>query len=135
MDVLNSRAETFLGISYTVITSRRDEVVTPSDLATVLPRADVVVLASPATAEARGLVDDAFLARLRPGSILVNTSRGDVVDEAVGVEAGDDLLGVTPRVGLGIRPRRAWPDRRLACKAARLRVPCRPFHPFIRIKG
>ena len=29
MDALNSRAETFRGISYTVITSRRDEVVTP----------------------------------------------------------------------------------------------------------
>ena len=35
----------------------------------------------PATAATRHLIDGAALARVRPGAILVNTARGDVVDE------------------------------------------------------
>jgi len=42
--------------------------------------ADVISLHVPLTAETRGMVDGALLARLRPGAILVNTARGAVVD-------------------------------------------------------
>jgi phosphoglycerate dehydrogenase-like enzyme len=45
----------------------------------LLPRADVVVLVVPMTEETRGLVDAAFLARMRDGALLVNVARGPVV--------------------------------------------------------
>lgn len=50
------------------------------ELPELLPTADVVVLVVPLTDETRGLVDGAFLARLRPGALLVNIARGPVVD-------------------------------------------------------
>lgn len=45
---------------------------------------DVLLLACPSTAETRGIVDAALLAKARPGLILVNIARGDlVIDEAL----------------------------------------------------
>jgi glyoxylate reductase len=44
--------------------------------------ADAVTIHCPLTPETRGLFDAARLARMRPGSILVNTARGPIVDEA-----------------------------------------------------
>ena len=49
----------------------------------VLPlvaEADVVVLTVPLTDQTRGLVDAGFLGRMRDGALLVNVSRGPVVD-------------------------------------------------------
>jgi len=46
----------------------------------LLPTVDVVILITPLTAETTHLVDAAFLARMRDGSLLVNVSRGKVVD-------------------------------------------------------
>jgi phosphoglycerate dehydrogenase-like enzyme len=51
-----------------------------TDLPELLPRADVVVLLTPATPETRGMVDAKFLARLKDGALLVNVARGVVVD-------------------------------------------------------
>lgn len=51
-------------------------------LAEALPRADWLVLACPLTADTRGLINAAALARLRPGAMLINVARGEVVDEA-----------------------------------------------------
>lgn len=51
-----------------------------ADLPELLPQADVVVLALPLDERTRGLVDEAFLGRLANGSLLVNLSRGPVVD-------------------------------------------------------
>jgi glycerate dehydrogenase len=51
-------------------------------LATALPLADVVTLHCPLTPATRGLIDRRFLTTLKPGAILINTSRGPVVDEA-----------------------------------------------------
>ncbi|MET9729418.1 2-hydroxyacid dehydrogenase [Streptomyces sp. NPDC006458] len=53
-----------------------------TDLPVLLPEADVVVLSVPLTDATRGLVDAAFLARLRDGALLVNIARGPVVDTA-----------------------------------------------------
>ena len=51
-----------------------DEVVAPGDLDAV-GRADVIVVAAPATAETRHLVDERFLAATKPGALLVNVAR------------------------------------------------------------
>lgn len=51
-----------------------------TDLPELLPRADVVVLLTPATPETRGMVDAKFLARLKDGALLINVARGVVVD-------------------------------------------------------
>jgi len=49
------------------------------ELPDLLPRADAVVLVIPLTAATQGLVDAAFLARMRDGALLVNAARGPVV--------------------------------------------------------
>lgn len=45
-----------------------------------LPQADIVSLIVPLTDATTHLVDAAFLARMKPGALLVNTARGKVVD-------------------------------------------------------
>lgn len=50
------------------------------ELPQLLPDADVVVLAVPLTPQTEGMVDAAFLAKLRDGALLVNVARGKVVD-------------------------------------------------------
>jgi phosphoglycerate dehydrogenase-like enzyme len=46
----------------------------------LLPQADIVVVGVPLTTETTHLVDDAFLDRMRDGSLLVNIARGPVAD-------------------------------------------------------
>jgi glyoxylate reductase len=53
----------------------------------LLAEADVVSLHVPLTPETRHLVDAAALARMRPAALLVNTSRGPVVDESALADA------------------------------------------------
>jgi D-3-phosphoglycerate dehydrogenase len=50
-------------------------------------RAQIVSLHVPLTAETRGLVDADRFGAMRPDAVLVNTSRGDVVDEAALIDA------------------------------------------------
>lgn len=70
------------------------------ELPALLPAADVVVVLAPLTEDTRGMVDAAFLARMRDGALLVNAGRGPVVvtDALVAeLEAGrlDAVLDVT----------------------------------------
>jgi D-3-phosphoglycerate dehydrogenase len=60
------------------------EKVTLDDL---LERADIVSLHTPLTEETRGLIGAAAFARMKPGAILINTSRGGVVDQQALVDA------------------------------------------------
>lgn len=59
-----------------------DQVVAQAALPGVLPAADVVVLACTSTADTRHLVNPEFLAAMKPGSVLVNIARGDLVVES-----------------------------------------------------
>jgi len=54
------------------------------DLPALLPTADIVVLSAARTAATTDLVDAKFVAAMKPGSILINIARGElVVDEAL----------------------------------------------------
>ena len=53
----------------------------------LLDRSHYVVLTVPETEETRGLVDAAALARMRPDAVLVNVSRGGLVDAEALVDA------------------------------------------------
>jgi phosphoglycerate dehydrogenase-like enzyme len=55
----------------------------PAQLAEVLQRSNVVSLHLPLTPQTRGMVDHAFLRTMRPGSYLVNTARGGLINESV----------------------------------------------------
>jgi len=70
-----------------------------SDDDALLTTADVVSIHVPATQETAGLVDERFLATMKEGAILINTSRGDVVDEEALV-AAMDTRGI--RAGLDV---------------------------------
>lgn len=58
----------------------RDGVHGVDELPELLPSADVVVLLVPQTSETLGMVDAAFLRRMRDGALLVNAARGGVLD-------------------------------------------------------
>ena len=58
-----------------------------NDLATLLAAADYVSIHSPLTEETAHLIDDAALAQMKPNALLINTSRGGVIDEGALVRA------------------------------------------------
>jgi lactate dehydrogenase-like 2-hydroxyacid dehydrogenase len=58
-----------------------------ADLDELLAESDAVTLHCPATPETRHLIDARRLAGMRPGAFLVNTARGEVVDEAALADA------------------------------------------------
>jgi D-3-phosphoglycerate dehydrogenase / 2-oxoglutarate reductase len=57
------------------------------ELKELLSRSNVVSLHLPLTPETAGMVDATFLAAMSPGSLLINVSRGGLVDEPALVEA------------------------------------------------
>jgi D-3-phosphoglycerate dehydrogenase len=56
--------------------------VTLTDLPTLLAESDVVSLHCTLTDETRGLIGEKELRRMKPTAVLVNTARGEVIDEA-----------------------------------------------------
>jgi phosphoglycerate dehydrogenase-like enzyme len=63
------------------------EVYPVSELDTILPRVDVVVLILPSTPDNRWLIDRAQLALMPQGALLVNAARGPIVNTDALVEA------------------------------------------------
>jgi phosphoglycerate dehydrogenase-like enzyme len=57
------------------------DVVPPSELRSVLPRCDLVVVTVPLTDQTRGMIGAAELRAMKRGAFLINVSRGGVVDE------------------------------------------------------
>lgn len=79
-----------------VIASRRsggglhadvDELLSASALPRLLAESDYVVLTTALTAETRGLIDAEALRLMKPTAVLINVSRGAVVDEQALVDA------------------------------------------------
>ena len=76
------------------------------DLDDLLAQADAVTIHVPLTDETRGLLDSNRLALLRDGACLVNTARGQIVDEDAlvrelvsgRIEAGLDVFAHEPAV-------------------------------------
>jgi D-3-phosphoglycerate dehydrogenase len=68
-------------------------------LSELLPACDTVSLHLPSSPDTVGLVDRSFLELMKPGSILLNTSRGELVDEDALLEALD---GKGLRAGLDV---------------------------------
>jgi glyoxylate reductase len=78
-----------------------------TDLAGLFATADVLSLHVPAVPELTRVVDGARLGTMRPGAILINTARGDLVDEAAVAAAletgrlgaaGLDVYAAEPRI-------------------------------------
>ena len=66
----------------------------------LIETADVLSLHAPATPETAGIINAETLARMRPGAILINTARGDLVrEEAVAIALEQGRLGA---VGLDV---------------------------------
>ncbi len=88
-----------------------DGTATHAPLSRLLEESDFVTLHCPGSPATRHLIGDAQLARMKPGAILVNTSRGTVLDEAALVRAlergviggaGLDVYEDEPRVHPGL---------------------------------
>jgi D-3-phosphoglycerate dehydrogenase len=80
----------------------------PLSLEDMLAQADIVSLHLPLTPETCNLLDAGRLAKMKPGSYLINTARGGIVDEAALLAllrcghlagAGLDCFAVEPPVG------------------------------------
>src|SRR4029079_12938050 len=69
-------------------------------MTTLLSASDYISLHVPLTDETRGLIDAAAFSRVKPGVIVINTSRGAVVDESALLDALAD--GVVAAAGLDV---------------------------------
>jgi D-3-phosphoglycerate dehydrogenase len=82
---------------------------TVTDDATLVASADIVTIHVPGSDETRNLVSTDFLSGMRPGTVLINTSRGDVIDEEAliaaieskGLRVGIDVFADEPSTGNG----------------------------------
>jgi D-3-phosphoglycerate dehydrogenase len=79
------------------------------DLPTLAASVDILTFHVPATPDTKHLVDAALLSELRPGTVLINTSRAEVVNESALLAAiderdlwvGVDVLEDEPSTGTG----------------------------------
>jgi len=95
-----------LRVLYTRRTSVASDLGEPRELDELLREADVVTVHAPLTPETDGLLDARRLALLRDGTCLVNTARGEIVDEQAlvaelvsgRIQAGLDVFADEPNV-------------------------------------
>ena len=84
----------------------------------LLVRSDVVSLHLPLTPNTERMVDGAFLATMSPGALLINVSRGGLVDEAALVAAA-----------------RQWAHRRRRARCVPDRAAVHPTSPLMAAKN
>ena len=114
-------AERAAGFGLGIITTQKDRdaattrrlkeigVRTVVDLAALAEEADIISLHVPAVPSTVGMVGSEFLSHVKAGAWIINTSRGDVVDEpaliqaieAKGLRVGIDVFADEPKVGEG----------------------------------
>ncbi|MGW4109318.1 NAD(P)-dependent oxidoreductase [Actinosynnema sp. NPDC004786] len=88
-----NRLAAFNATSTLVASVAREGVHAASELPGLIAGHDIVVITAPLTAETRGLVDQAFLAAMNDGALLVNAARGQIVEtDALIVELRDGRL-------------------------------------------
>lgn len=87
-------------------------------LAEMFARAAAVTLHCRLEGGSTGLVGPAELARARPGLVLVNTARGDVLDVEAALSALD--AGRLGALGLDVFPVEPWPGMAAVCDRPRL---------------
>lgn len=75
-----------------------DEVCLTADLDKVLPRADVLAISLPGTAETKGLIGKEKISLMKEGSIILNVGRGNIID----TEALCDALESGRLMGAGL---------------------------------
>jgi phosphoglycerate dehydrogenase-like enzyme len=87
----------------------------------LVARADIITLHCALTRETRGLVDGVLLSRVKPGAVLVNVARGEIV-ESDDVLAGALASGRLSAVALDVYPtepprveHRLYRDPRVIC--------------------
>jgi D-3-phosphoglycerate dehydrogenase len=91
------------------VRERLDElgVIEVDTLEALVSSSDAVSLHVPSKGETRGMVDATFLGWMKPGAVLINTSRGDIVDEGAllaaieekGLRVGLDVYADEPSTG------------------------------------
>jgi phosphoglycerate dehydrogenase-like enzyme len=77
-EAIEARLSGFEADIVRVARTARDGVAGVAELGDLLPTADVVIVVVPLTSQTRGMVDGAFLAKMKPGALLVNVARGPV---------------------------------------------------------
>ena len=102
MHVIGTRRTASLGSRHA------DQVVNDTQLAAVLPSADVVVLACPLTPETERMIDARALRAMKRTAVLINVARGRVVDEAALIDALRD--GRIAAAGLDVTWDEPLPD-------------------------
>ena len=85
----------------------RETGATRVDTTRLLAESDILTLHLPSTPETKGIINAETIGRMKPGAILINTARGDLVREealAIGLEdgrvgaAGLDVYAVEPAI-------------------------------------
>ncbi len=79
------------------------------DLSALAAVSDIITIHVPAGSSTKRMIDAEFLSRMRPGAVLINTSRGDVLDEDAvlaaiaekGLRVGIDVFDTEPTEGSG----------------------------------
>ena len=68
-------------IGYDIVSPPEDSGIHPVDLETIFPESDVISLHCPLTAENNGFIDKNYIAKMKSTAFLINTSRGQLINE------------------------------------------------------